>query len=221
MNLKPEYWLSQLDSGSLDSPFNDHVPVAGSWFLRVSKNEHYIGYQGWNWAPSANEAAAFLRYVFIFTCFSDLLCRADWDEQSDEPCLAEDLFERAIASGNHSSEDDIPLMRKIMGTLDQAINAKTEKAAGAKLKAACSAINKEWGNDGAGCFSVHVFTEAKAAGRDIYRRYADKNSSAEDIHINWPFKMSIKEWETLWKDPYLNNASVAKMAEILRADNSC
>lgn len=125
----------------------------------------------WTAYPNPNKAAAHLRFGLMPCDFSIWLCRDEWDPSPKQPKLAEDIFAATRTAGNRYIAD-IPIMERIIATLDASINTKDDEVAWRVLEKACRAFNTRWASTPTWNFEHRPRRDVSALLRDMAKKRA-------------------------------------------------
>ena len=125
------YAWTQENGRNLDDPFPKQRITEKTVFLwNEMTSPMPCPSTGGSWAhfPDATAAAGFLRHLLLPQFFEIWLVREEWDPYPESHIMAEDLFERAIASAECRYAQDIPEMREVVALLDRAIESDSNEA---------------------------------------------------------------------------------------------
>ena len=119
-----EFWADLHDGDMIVNPFEKGPVSTDSVFgyeSLCSPLPEAVYYGRWQHFPDQSALAAFLRHMFLLSCFGIWLVREEWDDD-DSVITLDELLSRADRSGKCRYAEDIPLMREIVSGIDVALD---------------------------------------------------------------------------------------------------
>ena len=204
-----EAWTTFLKGAPLDqsNPYRQARIVPTSVFLYQSSTAPPpCGARAGVWTsfPGTRELVNYLRYCYLPGVWSTWLCREAWDDAFDpgevHPIVLATLFDEAR---RHDSPyaDDIPVMQKIVGLLDE--------GGWDSLRKAERRLNRRWREASTWCFEMKLFDSPRAMGRHL--RQHDGFCTVEHFRPSeW-----LRICDAAATDPEASDQVLAALAEAL------
>lgn len=165
---------TQENGRNLDDPFPEQPITEKTVFLWSEMTSPMpCSSTGGSWAhfPDTWAAAGFIRHLLLPQFFEIWLVRDEWDPDPESHIVAEDLFERAITSGECRYEDDIATMRKVLLMVDQAIESDSNEVCFQLLQKSVKKFNRFWSGIATWSFEIKLYPDPVAAGRQMSKRW--------------------------------------------------